>query len=397
MSFAPIDEVLAALRRGKMAVLVDDEDRENEGDLVCSAEFVTPEIVNFMLREARGVLCVALTPENCRRLELYPQAAYNTAPLGTAFTVSVDAHPRFGITTGVSARERAATIRVLIDPKSTPGDLCRPGHVNPLQARPGGTLERAGQTEGSVDLARLAGLYPAAVIIEIMAADGSMARLRQLRDFCRRHHLPLCSIAQVIQHRLRREALVRRVGFLPIHTTFGKFDLVVYETVQDPLLHVALCCGGLGRLDPVSGKPIGHEEPVLVRVHSEHLLGDVFQADFTASGRELQNSLRMIHKQGKGAVVYLRQESRGLALLTRLQDMKTRDRRTDPPQQEPTGPMRKSRREAMTRRDIGIGAQILRDLGLTRLILLTNRPKKLHGLEGFGLSVAEQRPIPAAI
>ena len=384
MGFAPLEDVFAALRHGRMVVLVDDQDRENEGDLVCAAQFVTPQIVNFMLREARGVLCVALAPETCRRLALYPQTAENTAPLGTAFTVSVDAQKRFGITTGVSAAERAKTIQVLIDPKSTPDDLCRPGHVNPLQARPGGTLERAGQTEGSVDLARLAGLYPAAVIIEIMAEDGSMARLPQLEEFCGRHHLLLCSVADVIEYRLRRETLVRRIESAQLTTAFGPFDLHIYETVQDPLLHVALCCGGVGRRDPTANRPRLQEQPTLVRVHSEHLLGDVFRAGFTHSGQELAASLQLIQAQGRGAVVYLRQESRGLALLARLRELKPCAR----PEQSVPEPT------VMTRRDFGIGAQILRDLGLKQLILLTNHPKKLHGLEGFGLSIVEQRTIP---
>jgi 3,4-dihydroxy 2-butanone 4-phosphate synthase/GTP cyclohydrolase II len=381
MQFAPIEEILAALKRGEMIVLVDDEDRENEGDLVCAAQCITPAIVNFMLKEARGVLCVAMTAEDCQRLALYPQAAYNTAPLGTAFTVSVDAHPRLGITTGVSAAERACTIKTLIDPKCGPDDLCRPGHINPLRARPGGVLERAGQTEGSVDLTRLAGLYPAGVIIEIMSEDGSMARLPELEKFCQRHHLLICSNADIIQYRLRRESLVKRIESRELKTAFGLFDLHVYETLGDPLLHLAITSGGVGAVDPATGRSVIQTQPVLVRVHSEHLLGDVFAADFTDSGRELQQSLRMIQQAGKGAVIYLRQESRGLALLARLREMRSAEK---PAIDLPGG---------MARRDFGIGAQILRDLGLRELIILTNRPKKLHGLEGFDLTVVEQRPI----
>jgi 3,4-dihydroxy 2-butanone 4-phosphate synthase / GTP cyclohydrolase II len=389
MSFAPVEQVLEALRLGRMVVLVDDEDRENEGDLVCAAEFVTPEIVNFMVREARGVLCTALTPEDCQRLALYPQAAFNTAPLGTDFTVTVDAHPRFGITTGVSAPERAKTIQVLIDAKSTPNDLSRPGHINPLRARTGGVLERAGQTEGSVDLMKLAGLKPAAVIIEIMAEDGTMARLPQLQEFCRKHHLFLCSIADIIQYRLRRETLVKCIESIELPTSLGLFDLFVYETLNDPLLHLALCCGGVGRRQSQSNLAVVHPEPVLVRVHSEHLLGDVFNADMTTSGRELQASLHMIQDAGKGALVYLRQESRGLALLSRIAELRTRS-----PGMPPNHAPDKQTPAAMNRRDFGIGAQILRDLGLKQLIVLTNKPKKLHSLEGFGLCVAEYRPIP---
>ena len=383
MEFAPIQEVLSALKRGELIVLVDDEDRENEGDLVCAAQFITPAIVNFMLKEARGVLCVAMTPEDCRRLALYPQAAYNTAPLGTAFTVSVDAHPRLGITTGVSAAERALTIQTLINPNCGPEDLCRPGHINPLTARPGGVLERAGQTEGSVDLAKMAGLYPAGVIIEIMSEDGTMARLPELEKFCRKHGLLMCSNADIIQYRLQRDALVKRIESTELKTAFGTFDLHVYETLNDPLLHLAITTGGVGAIDPATGKSVIQTDPVLVRVHSEHLLGDVFAATFTDSGSELQNSLRIIQQAGKGAVVYLRQESRGLALLARLREM----RKSEMPANsaETSG--------VMGRRDFGMGAQILRDLGLRELIILTNRPKKLHGLEGFDLTVIEQRPI----
>jgi 3,4-dihydroxy 2-butanone 4-phosphate synthase/GTP cyclohydrolase II len=382
MAFAKIVEVIAALKAGKMIVLVDDEDRENEGDLVCAAEFVTPDTVNFMLKEARGVLCVAMTPDECDRLQLHPQAANNTAPLGTAFTISVDGHPRFGITTGVSAAERATTIRLLREKFTRPDDLCRPGHIFPLRARAGGVLERAGQTEGSVDLCRLAGLHPAAAIIEIMADDGTMARLPALEKFCAKHNLLLCTIADLIEFRLQRDALIKRLESLPIETPHGHFELRVYETVGDPLIHVALCCGGVGDLDPITQKPIVHEEPVLVRMHSEHLLGDVFGATGTASGKELAASLDMIQKAGKGALVYLRQESRGLALLDRLHEFKK--------VAESGAPRNPA---IMDRRDFGIGAQILRDLGLTRLRILTNRPKKFFGLEGFGLAVEEQVPI----
>ncbi|HUO09074.1 MAG TPA: 3,4-dihydroxy-2-butanone-4-phosphate synthase [Phycisphaerae bacterium] len=388
--FAPIPEVIAALKAGKMIVLVDDEDRENEGDLVCAAEFITPEMVNFMLKEARGVLCVAMTPEDCDRLQLYPQAANNTAPLGTAFTISVDGHPRFGVTTGVSASERATTIKLLIKADGKPSDLTRPGHIFPLRARAGGVLERAGQTEGSVDLCRLGGLHPAGVIIEIMAEDGSMARLPELEKFCAKHGLLLCTIADLIQFRLQQDALIRRIESLPIETPYGRFDLRVYETVGDPLIHVALCCGGVGEIDPATpppGKAVVQKEAVLVRMHSEHLLGDVFSAVGTDSGKELQASLRMIQAAGKGALVYLRQESRGLALLQRLHEFKKECAgKTEPP--PPKG--------LMDRRDFGIGAQILRDLGLTKLRIITNRPKKFFGLEGFGLTVEEQVGIPVA-
>jgi len=388
MAFASIPEVLSALRAGRMIVLVDDEDRENEGDLVCAAEFITPQHVNFMLREARGVLCVTLTAETCERLELYPQAQHNTAPLGTAFTISVDGHPRHGITTGVSAAERATTIRLLIDAATKPGDLSRPGHIFPLRARPGGVLERAGQTEGSVDLCRLAGLKPGAALIEIMAEDGTMARLPALEKFCAQHGLPLATIADVIEYRLQQDTLIRRIESLPVRLPEGVFDLRVYETIGDPLLHLALCCGGVGEIDAATKRPVPHADPVLVRMHSEHLMGDVFRAAGTDSGATLAASLKMIQGAGKGAVVYLRQESRGLALLRRLDELKCATAGT-----AASGVGGGGTGQLMDRRDFGIGAQILRDLGLGKLRVLTNRPKKFYGLEGFGLSVVEQVPI----
>jgi 3,4-dihydroxy 2-butanone 4-phosphate synthase/GTP cyclohydrolase II len=374
-----------------MVILVDDEDRENEGDLVLPAQFITPEAVNFMLKEARGVLCVALTPEACDRLQLYPQAAFNTAPLGTAFTISVDAHPKFGITTGVSSDQRATTIKLLADPAGKPSDFCKPGHIFPLRARPGGVLERAGQTEGSVDLCRLAGLTPAAVIIEIMAEDGSMARLPVLEAFAKKHGIPLCSIADLIQFRLQRDTLIRRLESLPLTTPEGPFTLRIYETVGDPLVHLALTAGDVGDIDPLTNRTIQQKKPTLVRMHSEHLLGDVFHAHGTDSARELHASLRLIQEAGQGALVYLRQESRGRALLHRLHEFK-------PPEHIPPLTAQPSALSppVMDRRDFGIGAQILRDLGLSQLRLLTNRPKKLHSLEGFGLTIAEQVRIPLA-
>lgn len=393
---APIPQVLEALRAGQMIVLVDDEDRENEGDLVCAGEFVTPDIVNFMLREARGVLCVTLTPEACDRLQLHPQAVTNTAALGTAFTISVDGHARFGISTGVSAPERAKTISLLIDPHTQPGDLARPGHIFPLRARPGGVLERTGQTEGSVDLARLAGLIPSAAIIEIMAPDGTMARRPQLELFCKQHNLLICSIADLVQYRLQTETLIQRLGSYAVPTDFGSFDLHVYQTLGDPLIHIALTKGPLGVLDS-QGKPKPYHQPALVRMHTENLLGDVFAAAFTRSGQELQESLRMIQYDGCGALVYLRQESRGMALLERLQEL-------TPLATHPASHLPASRygltpepelRESQHRHDLGIGAQILRDLGLSQLRVLTNHPKKYHALEGFGLHIVEQVPITA--
>jgi len=379
MAFASISEVLAAMRAGRAVVLCDDENRENEGDVICAAQFMSAGLVNFMVKEARGLLCVAMTASDCDRLQLTPQAAYNTAPLGTAFTISVDADPKFGITTGVSAAERAKTISVLIDSKTQPMDLCRPGHIFPLRARSGGVLERAGQTEGSVDLCRLAGLYPAAAIIEVMAENGSMARLPELEVFCAKHDLLMCSIPHLIEYRLQEDALIQRLDSMPIETDFGFFTLRVYETVGDRLLHLALCAGGVGEIDSHTKKARRIEEPVLVRMHSENMLADLFATKGTAS-HELQTALKMIQKAGTGALVYLRQESRGLALLDRLHGLKGLSGKV----------VSGGTRGPMERRDFGIGAQILRDLGLTKLRVLTNRPKKFFGLEGFGLCVIEQ-------
>jgi 3,4-dihydroxy 2-butanone 4-phosphate synthase/GTP cyclohydrolase II len=389
-----IPAILEDLRAGRMVILVDDEDRENEGDLVVAAQCVTPEIVNFMLREARGVLCVALEPAVCDRLNLYPQATTNTATLGTAFTVSVDGHPRFGITTGVSAAERAKTIRLLMDPATQADDLARPGHIFPLRARAGGVLERIGQTEGSVDLARLAGLTPAAAIIEIMAEDGTMARRPQLDAFCAKHGLRICSVAELVQYRLRHETLITRLSSHRLRLDAGTFDLHVYQTQGDPLIHVALTCGPIGRRDG-AGRAVLCPEPTLVRMHTENLLGDVFGVSGAQTAQDLRNSLAMIQAAGRGALVYLRQESRGLALLDHLRHLTPTGTLAAPDASALPGEAAASQKEMQYRRDLGIGAQILRDLGLTQLRVLTNHPKQHHAVEAFGLRVVEQVPIAA--
>src|SRR5437660_1002948 len=275
MSFAPIAEVLEDLKAGKPIVLVDDEDRENEGDIVYAAEKVTPEAINFMIKQARGVVCLALTNERCDKLHLHAQAQYNTAQLGTAFTVTIDAHPRFGVTTGVSARDRATTVQVAIAEDAQPQDLLRPGHINPLRSREGGVLVRAGQTEGSVDLSRLAGLKPAAVICEIMRDDGEMARRPELEAFCAKHDMKMCTIADLISYRLKREQFVKRIESIMLPTHWGDFTLHAYQSAVDPQPHLALCKGGIGDLN-IHGVVIPHPEPVLVRVHSECLTGDIF-------------------------------------------------------------------------------------------------------------------------
>lgn len=398
-----IPDILADLRAGRMIVLVDDEKRENEGDLVMAAQFVTPQAVNFMLREARGVLCLALTGDACDRLELTPQGRINTSQRGTAFTITIDAHERFGVTTGVSASDRAATIRVAIDPATTPADLLRPGHINPLRARDGGVLVRAGQTEGSIDLCKLAGLTHAAVIIEVMNDDGTMARLPDLKKLCDHHKLKMCSVADVIQHRLQREKLVRRVDSVPIECEEGRFELIAYRSAVDPFPHVALVCGDVGRVTP-DGSPIEIAEPVLVRMHSQNLLGDVFGDRSQPSGKTLRAAMRMIRKEGRGAVVYLRHEGMGTGVLKRLQtmhaeqagaasdrggDQASRDTSTDEHVHVGASHTTPGTRPPADKGAYGIGSQILRDLGIRKLRLLTNHPFHPTALEGFGLEIAE--------
>ncbi len=393
--FAPIPEILDDLRAGRMVILTDDERRENEGDLVLPAQFVTPEAITFMLSVARGYLCLALTGDDCRRLDLHPQAATNTTSRGTAFTISIDGHPRHGFTTGVSARERAATIRLIIDPRTTPADFVRPGHINPLQARDGGVLVRTGQTEGSVDLCRLAGLYPAAAIIEIMRDDGEMARLPDLAALAGRHGLRLCSVAQIIAHRLARESLVRRLepaAGTPVRTAAGPFTAFTYESLVDPLPHLALCCGGIG----APGRE-RTDEPTLVRVHRAHTLGDAFD-DLDSSpegptGRTLRASLRAIQASGRGAVIYLRHEGPGSGIAAQLATPRRPSGTPDPDAPDFAEALASADGAPATERYLGIGSQILRDLGLTRLRLLTNHAAELPGLDAFGLSIVERVPI----
>jgi 3,4-dihydroxy 2-butanone 4-phosphate synthase/GTP cyclohydrolase II len=384
---AAIREVLDDLRAGRPVVLVDDEDRENEGDLVLPAQFVTPERIAFMLREARGYLCLSLAERDCDRLALGPQASTNTSARGTPFTVSIDGHPRHGVTTGVSAAERARTIHLAIDPRSTPEDFVRPGHVNPLRSRDGGVLVRTGQTEGSLDLCRLAGLYPAAVIIEILRDDGEVARRADLERFCHTHAVRMCSIAQIVAHRLARESLVRRLepaAGVPLRTGEGEFTLIAYESAVDPLPHLVLTIGGVGAPGPEARAGV-IEEPVLVRVHRAHILGDVFgDAESSPEGATaglLRASMRAIRDAGRGAIVYLRPEGPGDGVVERL------------------GPGRgrwtAEGRISTAQREIGVGSQVLRDLGLRRLRLLTNRQTDMPALDGFGLEVVERVPLRA--
>ena len=411
MPFASIPEILDELRNGRMVVLTDDEHRENEGDLVLPAQFITPESITFMLGKAMGYLCVAMTEEDCDRLDLHPQAPLNTTVRGTAFTVTIDPHPKHGGTTGVSAKERAKCIQLCIDPTSTPADFVRPGHINPLRSRNGGVLVRTGQTEGSVDLCRLAGLYPAAAIIEIMKPDGEMARVPDLVKFGAEHGLKMCSVAQIIEYRLKQQPLVKRAsptGGQTIRTEMGEFRLFVYESLVDALPHVALTLGEFG--EGVGGVA---DEPVLVRMHRRNLLGDVFLAipdsagpgapasagasvDESPSGALLRESMRMVRDAGRGVIVYLRQEGPDGATDIESQLQRIRRSGHDSGSDHPdlTHAMGHAKNLPREMRDFGIGGQILRDLGVRRLRLLSNSAaKSLPALEGFGLEIVDRVPI----
>jgi 3,4-dihydroxy 2-butanone 4-phosphate synthase / GTP cyclohydrolase II len=375
--FAPIEEALKDIRAGRMVVVCDDEGRENEGDLTQAAQFVTPDSINFMAKEGRGLICLAMTSKRCDELGLPLMAAKNESRFETAFTVSVEA--REGVTTGISAADRARTVQVAIDPESQPEDLVQPGHVFPLKSKPGGVLERAGQTEAAVDLARLAGLTPAGVICEVMNDDGTMARVPDLVGYCERHGLKMITVADLIAYRREHEGLVERVVETRLPTRFGVFDIVGYQTSIDAQQHVAL----------VKGEVAGASD-VLVRVHSECMTGDTFHSLRCDCGEQLETSLAMIEEEGRGVLLYLAQEGRGIGLLDKLRAYQLQDAGLD------TVEANLELGLPVDLRDYGIGAQILVDLGLSTIRLLTNNPKKIHGLEGFGLTVTAQLPISVA-
>ena len=380
MTLATIEAAVAEIRDGRMIIIVDDEDRENEGDLVCAAEKVTPEIINFMARHARGLICLPLTEDRCDELHLTTQVAENTSYLGTAFTVSIDA--RRGITTGISAADRATTILVAVDPESRPQDLCRPGHIFPLRAKNGGVLVRAGQTEASVDIARIAGLYPAGVICEIMNEDGTMSRLPQLQEFAAQHNLKMISVAELVRYRIRKEQLVRRVVETDLPTVYGRFRAIAYENVINGDVHLAMVMGN-----------VRTDDPVLVRVHTENVTCDMFGSLIDDTGFQLHTALEKIAASARGVVLYLRQREHSLDLVNQLRTYNVM-------QQQGIG-----KRDASLEtgygidRDYGVGAQILHDLGLRKILLLSNHPPKVAALEGFELSVVGNVPLgqPASL
>ena len=383
--FIDVPNAIEEIRAGRMVVVVDDEDRENEGDLKLAAEKVTPEAINFMAKHGRGLVCLAMTEERLEHLRIGPMTQENTSQYGTAFCEAIDA--RQGVSTGISAYDRARTIQVAIDPATRPTDLARPGHVFPLRARKGGVLVRAGQTEASVDLARLAGMVPAGIICEIMKDDGSMARVPDLIEFCREHSLKMLTVAELIRYRMAHERYVHRVGEALIDTRFGEFRLIAYESeVDGGESHVALIKGELPRGEMPRGDIEHSDEPVLVRMHAHCLMGDVFGATGCECHATLEGALRRISHEGRGALIYLHQTSQGFSVekVGERNALSFHRGRKLPSLFET---------ERQIQREVGIGAQILSDLNLHRIRLLTNRPKKVAALEGFGIEIVEQVPV----